>query len=218
VSYLRDEVCDEQAYVCTDCLVLIANGDWPDFAYQYPDKSEEECAAMLADYKARIEREMHGFRITLGWGREQHACASNVRVTVLRKNTDADNPDEYRYAESKEYREETASAAIESAEFDFIGDDVIGFRAVMHDLETESDRGGECFCEEISFDTRTCDHCGDRFGGTWHAATVWRILCPGSGVLFDSRFPACPECGIFQQCNSLTAVVPNHSNMLSSRR
>jgi hypothetical protein len=170
---MLDELYDEKAFVCTDCLMLIANGDMPNYEYQYPEKTEAECEEMTRDYRDRIERTMHGFNITLGWGREQHDCASNYTVTaLLRSETDGDD---YREGDEKEYRAEFASEALEKAEFDFTGSDVIGFRAVSHDLETEGDRGGECECETDNFATRTCDHCGDHFAGTWHAATIWKI-------------------------------------------
>lgn len=176
---MNDELFDENAYVCTDCLVLIANGDGPDFAYQYPEKSPGEVAEMEADYYRRIEDTMRGYNITLGWGREQHDCATNVEVTALLESPN--DGEDFTEGDSKGYRAETASAAIEQAEFDFTGSDVIGFRAVMHELQTEGDIGGECECEHDNFSERTCDHCGVHYTGTWHAATVWRILCPGSG-------------------------------------
>jgi hypothetical protein len=172
-----DELWDEQAYVCTDCLMLIANGDGPNYEYDYPGKSDEEYAAMRADYYDRIEREMSGFRITCGWGREQHDCATNVTVTALLRaeTTYLGLEPPFTDGDEKEYRADTVSDAIGQAEFDFTGSDVVGFRGVMHDLETEGDRGGECYCEENSFSERDCAHCGTRYAGTWHAATIWKI-------------------------------------------
>ncbi len=175
---MNDELFDENAYVCTDCLVLIANGDGPDFSYQYPEKSPGEVAEMEADYYRRIEDTMRGYNITLGWGREQHDCATNVTVTPIYRNdtpatTCALVPTGYREGDEREYRADTVSDAISSAEFDF--PDAIGFRGVSHDLETEGDRGGECYCEEESFSERDCAHCGTRYAGTWHAATIWKI-------------------------------------------
>jgi hypothetical protein len=160
-----DELWDEQAYVCTDCLILIANGDGPDFAYQYPDKSDAEIEEMRRDYYARIDREMSGYQITLGWGREQHECASNVTVTPVYQRLDE--------RDAREYRADTVTEALDKAMFDF--PDAIGFHGVAHDLETEGDRGGECYCEEEGFSERDCAHCGTRYAGTWHAATVWKI-------------------------------------------
>src|ERR1700733_13013117 len=148
---MNDELWNEQAYVCTDCLILIANGDNPNFGYQYPEKTEAECEEMLRDYHARIDREMARFRITLGWGREQHECASNWEVTpLMRSDRDGEDFTEAD-GDAKGYRADTASEALDAAEFDFTGDDVVGFRVLGHDLETEGDRGGECYCEEESF-------------------------------------------------------------------
>jgi hypothetical protein len=170
-SAVNDELYDEKAFVCTDCLFLIANGDMPNYEYQYPEKTEAECEEMTRDYRDRIERTMHGFNITLGWGREQHDCASNVTVTPL-LNLDS-QPTIDIDGKAREYHADTVSEAIEAAEFDFPG--VKGFKGIMHDLETEGDRGGECECETDNFATRDCDHCGDHFAGTWHAATIWKI-------------------------------------------
>jgi hypothetical protein len=172
---MLDELWDEQAFICTDCLMLIANGDGPNYEYDYPGKSEDEYAAMRADYDARIDRTMAGYRITCGWGREQHDCASNVTVTPIYRRTQDNGVTVTTQSEedAKEYRFDTVSEAIEAAEFDF--PDAAGFHGIAHDLETEGDRGGECYCEEDSFSERDCDHCGDHFAGTWHAATIWKI-------------------------------------------
>jgi len=168
---VNDELWDEKAYVCTDCLVLIANGDMPNYEYQYPEKTEAECEEMTRDYRDRIDREMAGYRITLGWGREQHECATNVTVTPIFKD-EAGEPQESEA--SNGYRADTVSDAISQAEFDF--PDAVGFHGIMHELETRGDAGGECYCEEESFSERTCDHCGTHFAGTWHAATIWKII------------------------------------------
>ena len=168
---MNDELFDAEAYVCTDCLVLIANGDEPDFAYQYPDKTEDEAFEMLMDYRTRIDDTMRGYRITTGWGREQHECASNVIVWPLYR--EEGTVDEHTEGDAREYRAEFVSEAVSQAEFDF--PDAIGFKAASHDLETEGDRGGECECETDNFSERTCDHYGTHYAGTWHAATIWKI-------------------------------------------
>jgi hypothetical protein len=172
---MNDELWDEQAYVCTDCLMLIANGDGPNYEYDYPGKSDEEYAEMRADYYARIDRTMAGYNITCGWGREQHDCASNVTVTPIyrREQDNGVTVTVQSEEDAREYRADTVSDAIGSAEFDF--PDAVGFHGIAHDLETEGDRGGECYCEEESFSERDCAHCGTRFAGTWHAATIWKI-------------------------------------------
>jgi hypothetical protein len=178
---MNDELYDEKAYVCTDCLVLIANGDGPDFAYQYPDKTEAEITDMEVDYYARIETAMHGFNITCGWGREQHDCATNITVTPLFESDDdargrcvyPEEPIQWANGDEKGYRADTISDAIGQAEFDFPS--AIGFKGVMHDLETQGDIGGECDCETLSFSEQNCAHCDDRYVGTWHAATIWKI-------------------------------------------
>ena len=162
---MRDELWDEKAYICTDCLMLICNGDGPNYEYDYPGKSDEEYAAMRADYDARIESTMAGYRITEGWGREQHDCASNVTVTPVYQRLDE--------RDAREYRADTVTEALDAAMFDF--PDALGLHGIAHDLESEGDRGGECYCEEDGFSEWTCDHCGTHFAGTWHAATVWKI-------------------------------------------
>lgn len=197
---MNDELWDEKAYVCTNCLILIANGDGPDFAYQYPDKTEAEITEMSADYDRRIAERMDGYRITTGWGREQHDCASNITVWPIYR--DEDGP-----IDREEYRFDTVSEAIEAAELD--SPNAIGFRGVMHDLETEADRGGECECETDNFASRSCDHCGVSFAGTWHAATIWRIICEGSGQLM-TNFPHCPVCNTYTEARWADFLAPNH--------
>lgn len=173
---MTEELIDSNAWVCRDCLFLLANGDGPNYEYDYPGKTEAEYAEMYADYNERVARETDGYRITLGHGREQHTCATNATVTPIYR-THQDNGVDVTYLreeEAKEYRaiNDLASEAIESAEFDFPA--AIGFRVIMHDLETQGDRGGECDCEELSFSTQDCANCGTYHAGTWHAATVWK--------------------------------------------
>ena len=167
---MKDELWDEKAYICTDCLMLIANGDGPNYEYDYPGKTEEEYAAMRAEYHANIDRTMAGYRITCGWGREQHDCARNVTVTPVWRT---EGSDALTLGDEREYRADTVSDAISQAEFDVV--DADGFHGVMHELQTEGDAGGECYCEEDGFSERTCDHCGTHYAGTWHAATIWKI-------------------------------------------
>lgn len=172
---MNDELFDSEAWVCRDCLFLLANGDGPNYEYDYPGKTDEEYAEMRADYDARIAAETKGYRITLGHGREQHDCATNVTVTpIYRTHQDNGVDVTYQREESaKEYRFDTVSEAIEAAEFDF--PDAVGFHGIMHDLETEGDGGGECECETLNFSVQDCANCGSHYGAEWHAATVWKI-------------------------------------------
>jgi hypothetical protein len=172
---MNDELYDETAWVCRDCLFLLANGDGPNYEYDYPGKTDEEYATMRAEYDANIERETDGYRITLGHGREQHACATNVTVTPIYR-THQDNGVDATYQrveDEKEYRADTVSDAIGQAEFDFT--DAVGFHGVSHELQTEGDAGGECECETLNFSEQDCANCGTRYAGEWHAATVWKI-------------------------------------------
>lgn len=170
---MNDELHDETAWVCRDCLFLLANGDGPNYEYDYPGKTEAEYTAMRAEYNANIDRETAGYHITLGHGREQHACATNVTVTPIYRTTQDNGVVVTTMTDAKEYCADTVSDAIASAEFRF--PDAVGFHGVSHDLETEGDRGGECDCETLSFSEQDCANCGTSYAGGWHAATVWKI-------------------------------------------
>lgn len=151
---MTGEILDEHAHICVDCLILHANGDCP------PDMSEAEQIAFGQAIGAHLE----GRWLTIGWGREEHDCAANVTVTALYRGGDENPP--------REYRADTVSEAVEKAEFDY--PDAHGFRAIMHDLQTEADRGGECDCETDTFRDDWCDSCGRHVAGEYHAATIWK--------------------------------------------
>jgi hypothetical protein len=51
-------------WACTDCTVLIANGESP------ADLSEPDLAA----YLARIDENTDGYNLTLGLARDEHSC------------------------------------------------------------------------------------------------------------------------------------------------
>jgi hypothetical protein len=145
---------------CTDCLMLLANGETP------PELSEEETAGYLAN----VERECAGAEITLGMFREDHGCAANWTVIwhapgsvrgSFRRGTIEVRADSYR-------------DALDEAEWS--RDVPAGAWPVMarsHDLETESDRGGECECEQLGFSWSSCDVCGSNLGGDREAVVFW---------------------------------------------
>jgi hypothetical protein len=182
--YTRDEVLwDNQAYVCRDCLMLHANGEYGEEAYDWHPP--------LLTRSQRVDDNLAGFRLTLGWGRELHDCASNYTVTPIYRhvNYHLGSPREMwgyepveRSEESREYYADSASEAIDKAEFDFRGHDeweLCGFRVIAHELETDSDRGTDDYCDQdegIGFSTHTCISCDDTYAGSWHGATLWKIV------------------------------------------
>jgi hypothetical protein len=139
-------------WACTDCLMLIANGEAP------ADRTDEE----LAEWEAGIAEHTAGYHVALGLGREEHACAANYTVTA-RDGTAGD------------YRAESKSHAryLFGFEHGFTGHGP--YRAVAHELQTEADRGGECECETDSFSWSACDVCGSNLGGQRHAVSFWKI-------------------------------------------
>lgn len=170
---MTDELINSTAWVCRDCLFLLANGDPPNYDYDYPGKTEAEIAEMYENYNDRVARETAGYSITLGHMREQHACATNATVTPIFKDESGEPKESIETSNEYLIHSGYPSEAIESAESDF--PDAIGFRVITHDLETQGDRGGECDCEELSFSFQDCANCGAYHGGLWHAATVWKI-------------------------------------------
>jgi hypothetical protein len=58
-------------WACTDCLILLANGDAP------AELDEAELAAWLAE----IDTRNAGYQITLGLLREDHACTDEAGQT-----------------------------------------------------------------------------------------------------------------------------------------
>lgn len=136
-----------QGWVCTDCLMLHANGETD------PELSEEE----TAEYLARVEHYTEGTEVTLGMFRENHECASNFTVVTdddISHEVRADNENDVR--DQFEFRTAPAIVSI-----------------TPHDLETESDRGGECDCEQVTFSWSPCDMCGSILGGARDAVTFW---------------------------------------------
>jgi hypothetical protein len=139
-------------WACTDCLMLLANGEGPS------DRTDEELAA----WQAGIDEHTAGYRITLGLRREEHACATNYTVTA-RDGTEFD------------FRAESKSDA-HNAFYLAHGSGHGGARfATAHELQTEADRGGECECETDSFSWSACDVCGSNLGGERHAVSFWKI-------------------------------------------
>jgi hypothetical protein len=137
-------------WCCTDCLVLLANGDDP------AEMTETE----ISEWHAEINRRNAGYHLTLGMIREEHECASNYTVTTvdgISHEVRADNENDVR------------------DQFEF-GNDLPIVSIASHDLQTDGDRGGDDFCEVISFSWSPCDVCGSSLGGERHAVSFWRIL------------------------------------------
>jgi len=142
-------------WACVDCLMELANGESP------ADLTESE----LAERTAAIDARNDGYHLTLGMLREDHACATNYTVTARDGTTGdyrADSP-----ADARDMFEQ---------EHGYAGHGFI--TTTTHDLQTESDRGGECDCEVNTFSWSPCDVCGSNLGGERHAVSFWRITSP----------------------------------------
>lgn len=152
-------------WCCTDCLFLLANGEAP------ADWSEDE----VAEWKARIAHYTEGCEITLGMFREDHGCATDWTVTwhaphrvrgsfrrgylEVRADSYADAMDAVRWAAGAAWSDVPAGAWAVIAR--------------SHDLQTESDRGGECECEQLTFSSSPCDVCRSGLAGSRDAVVLW---------------------------------------------
>ena len=143
-------------WACTDCLILLANGEDP-----IGHMTEEEISAWHAD----IARRNAGYEVTLGKIREDHACAANFTVTTYGGNT-------------YEYRaEDEIDARVQFVEARTVGDvPSLAIKSVTeHELRTAGDDGNECDCEVDSFSWSPCDYCGSNLGGERHAISFFAI-------------------------------------------
>jgi len=160
-----DEIWDDRAHVCTDCLLYHANGTLPD---ETGHMTSAEAEVFLNTIGLRLEGS--GFRLTLGWVREQHDCKSNYTVAPAYRRT---NFISSRHEDRREFYSEGGFTGVASlAEMSF--PNAVGLNIVSHDLKTEADRGGECDCETETFARHQCVSCGTEYAGEWHAATVWK--------------------------------------------
>lgn len=66
----RDEVLDDQALICTDCLMLHAHDDLSSFSFYYGDQGEER----EREHRARVAVHLDGVSLTIGWFHEFHSC------------------------------------------------------------------------------------------------------------------------------------------------
>jgi hypothetical protein len=175
---VSDKIFDEHAYVCPDCYQLEGSGDLSSLDYWYGDDAETKVQELYANVEATLSAKpevrtangsiwthAHGpLRITLGWGREEHACATNYTVTYTHDGVDT----------VREVRADDAAGAIYEAFLpELIGDT---FTVTCHELQTVGDLGGECDCETDNFRSDRCAMCGQYMqGATMHAATIWEV-------------------------------------------
>jgi hypothetical protein len=145
---------------CVDCLILLANGDAP------AGLTEDE----TAEYLACVERETANSEITLGMFRENHECATNWLVTWY---APSDTRGSYRRG-TADVRADSYADALDAAYWAH-GTPACAWpvMARSHDLQTEDDRGGECYCEQFGFSTSSCDVCGSTLHGDRHAVVFW---------------------------------------------
>ena len=137
-------------WCCTDCLMMLANGEGN------PGWTEEEAA----DYDQRVAHYTEGCNVTLGLMREDHDCRSTWTITDTA-------------GETYEYDAKDITDALEQHQWH--NDTALVASASMHDLETESDRGGECECEQMTFSHSQCDVCGSRLAGARDAVCFFKI-------------------------------------------
>ena len=142
-------------WACTDCLILLANGENP------PGWTDDEISAWHAD----IARRNAGYNVTLGKIREDHACATNYTVTTYGGN-------EYEYRAEDEF----------DARGQFVRARTVGnipalaIKSVTeHELRAAGDDGNECDCERDTFSSAPCDYCGSGLGGERHAISFFTI-------------------------------------------
>lgn len=140
-------------WACTDCVMLLANGESP------TEMSEAEASA----WEEEISQRNAGYNIALGMLREDHDCATNYTVTTSDGKT-------------HEFRADSEQDARDQFGFHHVPECEPGIVSVTaHDLETESDRGGECECEHSSFSWSPCDVCGSNLGGRRDAVSFFKI-------------------------------------------
>lgn len=79
---------------------------------------------------------------------------------------------------SPEWTEEEETEFLERFNRNPAGSVTIGIVRAEHECldengQTASDLGGECFCEQMSFSSSSCDVCGSTLAGDRHAVTFW---------------------------------------------
>jgi hypothetical protein len=159
-----------RGWCCTDCLFLLANGETP------AEMSEAETAGYLED----VARMTDGAEVTLGMLREDHECATNWTVSWRAKSAVRGS---LRHG-TIEVRADTYADAMDTASWQIPASPKLSAYcpvpygawltvARAHELEDESDRGGECECEQKTFSSSSCDVCGSHLGGARYAVVFW---------------------------------------------
>lgn len=183
MTFNRDQV--YQGWACTDCTMLLANGETP------PDLDETETTL----YLERVARGCAGCEVTLGMFREDHACASDFTVTWLMRHESVRGSLRRGWVE---VRADDYGDAMDQAHWAIPAGAWLTV-ARAHDLETETDRGGECDCECQTFSWSACDVCGSNLGGHRDAVVFWIQPSPepagisGPGLHTDPQ-ETCPAC------------------------
>jgi hypothetical protein len=158
---MNERIADYHAWICGDCLCLHANGDLSGYEGD-ADEFEQRVRANLAP-KPRITgligENAHGqYRVTPGWGQEEHECATNYTVT---------DPNGYvnEVHSEAEYLDDVigdTAHLLKLAEGDTV-------TITKHELRTAQD----CDCETHSFRSDYCASCGTYIHGTFHGATIY---------------------------------------------
>lgn len=143
---------DDHALVCVDCLMYHANGDLSGYEFAGGDPAELE--RMIAEH-------LNGRHVAIGWGREQHDCATDHTVTVTRADGGVEVSDQ---RSGTAYFDDLDLPGLE------IGDSLTIER---HELRTVQETSGDCECGTYTFRSGTCDSCGQYIAGSYHAATLW---------------------------------------------
>jgi hypothetical protein len=150
VRHLDMTVCvDDRALVCVDCLMHHANGDLSGY-----DGDPAELERMIAEH-------LNGRHVSIGWGREQHDCATDYTVIHTRADGEVDASDQ---RSGTAYPDDLDLPMLE------IGDSLTIER---HELQTVQEMGGDCECETYTFCSGRCDSCGQYIVGSYYAATLW---------------------------------------------
>jgi hypothetical protein len=150
MRHLDMNVCvDDRALVCVDCLLYHANDDLSGY-----DGDPDELERMIAKH-------LNGRHVAIGWGRDQHDCATDHTITVTRADGGVEVSDQ---RSGTAYPDDLDLPRLE------IGDSLTIER---RELQTVQEMDGDCECESYPFRSGSCDSCGRTIAGSYYAATLW---------------------------------------------